>query len=38
MAAAPFCPRAAAEEAARDGVSIEAADGAEPDPADSYEV
>lgn len=30
--------RAAAEEAARDGVSIEAADGAEPDPADSYEV
>lgn len=30
--------RAAAEAAARDGVSIEAADGAEPDPADSYEV
>lgn len=30
--------RTAAEEAARDGVSIEAADGAEPDPADSYEV
>ena len=28
----------AAEEAARDGVSIEAADGAEPDQADSYEV
>lgn len=30
--------RTAAEEAVRDGVSIEAADGAEPDPADSYEV